>query len=214
MTLRLGTVARLAVAAILLAVSGAAGAVQEAPDRPVTAEERAAVVEAVARQVEARYVIPEAVPRIVAALRDKLHAGGYSETTATAFARTLTDDLRTASRDLHFDVSYDPARERHLAAAGAATRKRLPEIAPSPERLAEMRHSNYGFRRVENLPGNVGYLDLRFFEDLCYSRDTAVAAMAVLAGSDAVIVDLRRNPGGHGNLVEFLASYFFGERPV
>lgn len=208
------TLARLGVAAIPFVLSGAAGAAQEAPDPSVSAEDRAAVIEALALQLEARYVIPEAVPRIVAALRDKLHAGEHSETTATAFARTLTDDLRTASRDLHFDVSYDAARERDLAAAGAATRKRLPEIAPSPERLAEMRRSNYGFRRVENLSGNVGYLDLRFFEDLRYARATAVAAMAVLAGSDAVIVDLRRNPGGHGNLVQFLVSYFFGERPV
>src|SRR5215475_7668075 len=172
MNLRLSTVARPAVAAILFALSGAAGSAQVAPDGPVTTEDRAAVVEAIAGQLEARYVIPEAVPRIVAVLRDKLRAGRYSETTATAFARTLVDDRRTASRDLHFDVSYDPARERELAAAGAATRKRLPEIAPGPERLAEMRRSNYGFRRVETLSGNVGYLDLRSFEDLRYSRDT------------------------------------------
>lgn len=173
------------------------------------------MVDAIARQLEARYVIPEAVPRLVGGLREKLGAGGYAgAASASAFARALTDDLRAGGRDLHFDVSYDPAREHELEAAGAATRKRLPEVAPGPERLAEMRRSNYGFRRVETLSGNVGYLDLRFFEDLRHSRATAVAAMAVLANSDAVIVDLRHNAGGHGNLVEFLVSYFFGERPV
>jgi hypothetical protein len=212
MNLRLGTVARLIVAATLFTGSGGVRALPQ--DNPVTAEDRAAVIETLAQRLEARYVIPEAVPRIVASLKDKLRSGGYQETTASAFARTLADDLRTASRDLHFDVSYDPARERELVAAGADTRKRLPEIPPGPERLAEMRRSSYGFRRVENLPGNVGYLDLRFFEDLRYSRDTAIAAMTLLAGSDAVIVDLRRNPGGHGNLVQFLVSYFFSERPV
>jgi retinol-binding protein 3 len=204
---------RLAICAILLVCSRAAGSAEE-PDLPVSPEDRAAVIDAIAKQLETRYVIPEAVPRIVAGLRDKLRAGGYAETTAPAFARALTDDLRTAGRDLHFDVSYDPARERELSAAGAATRKRLREIEASPERLAQMRRSNYGFERVERLSGNVGYLDLRFFEDLRYSRDTAAGAMAMLAGSDAVIVDLRQNPGGYGSLTEFLVSYFFGERPV
>lgn len=202
----------LAVSAVLLLCSGAAGAAQE-PDRPITTEDRAAIIDAIAKQLEARYVIPEAVPRIVATLRDKLRDGRYEET-ASAFAQALTDDLRAAGRDLHFDVSYDAARERELSAAGAATRKRLPAIEAGPERVAAMRRSNYGFRRVERLSGNVGYLDLRFFEDLRYSRDTAAGAMAILSGSDAVIIDLRQNPGGYGNLTEFLVSYFFGERPI
>jgi hypothetical protein len=193
----------------------AIGAAAQAPDRPVDDPERERVVEAIARQLEARYVLPEAVPRIVERLRTGLRAGEYANaTTARAFARALAEALRTTGKDLHFEVFYDPERERELAAAGAATRKRLPEIAPTPERRAEMRRSNYGFRRVEILAGNVGYVDLRTFVDLKYSRGTAVATMALLAGSDAVIVDLRNNPGGHGNLVEFLVSYFFGDRPA
>ena len=38
--------------------------------------------------------------------------------------------------------------------------------------------------------------------------------MGLFAHVDALIIDLRRNPGGHGNLVDFLVSYFFGPGPV
>jgi hypothetical protein len=208
---------RAAAAALLVALmpSLLLGAPQGRPDRPVDAVTRERIVEAIAHQLEARYVIPDSVPSVVEALRSKLRAGGYADmATASAFSRALTDDLRATGKDLHFDVSYDPEKERDLTAAGAATRKRLPDLAPSAERLAEMRRANYEFKRVEVLPGNVGYLDLRLFVDLRYSRATAVAAMAYLEHSDAVIVDLRHNPGGSPDLMTFLISYFFGDRPV
>ncbi|UCG33944.1 MAG: hypothetical protein JSU68_04765, partial [Phycisphaerales bacterium] len=41
--------------------------------------------------------------------------------------------------------------------------------------------------------------------------DIAVAAMDVLSGCDAVIIDLRNNSGGSGDMVQLIASYFFAE---
>jgi C-terminal processing protease CtpA/Prc len=64
------------------------------------------------------------------------------------------------------------------------------------------------------MSGNVGYLDLRSFVDLNLSKGTAVAAMNFLANTDAVIIDLRNNPGGFINLEIFLISYFYGSDPV
>jgi hypothetical protein len=46
------------------------------------------------------------------------------------------------------------------------------------------------------------------------SKETAAAAMNFLANTDAVIIDLRNNPGGFINLEIFLASYFYGVDPV
>jgi hypothetical protein len=72
-----------------------------------------------------------------------------------------------------------------------------------------MRRTNYGFRRAELLEGNVGRLDITRFENLDVSRRAAIAAMELVANTDALIIDLRNNPGGTGNSVRFLASYFF-----
>ncbi len=74
--------------------------------------------------------------------------------------------------------------------------------------------TNFEFERVERLAGNVGYVKLNRFVPLDYSRETASAAMAFLAHSDAVIVDLRDNISGSPDLVRFLLSYFFGPDPV
>jgi tetratricopeptide (TPR) repeat protein len=85
------------------------------------------------------------------------------------------------------------------AAAMAAARRR-------------MRAENYGFVRVEVLEGNVGYLDFRFFAPVEEARETAAAAMRLLANVDALVFDLRQNGGGSPDMVQFLCSYLFDER--
>jgi retinol-binding protein 3 len=70
---------------------------------------------------------------------------------------------------------------------------------------------NFGFERVERLPGNVGYLDLRGFADPALAGDLAAAAMTLLAEAGALIVDLRRNGGGSPAMIALLSSYLFDE---
>lgn len=78
----------------------------------------------------------------------------------------------------------------------------------------QSRVRNHGFERAERLPGNVGYLDLRHFSGEPEAQATAIAAMNFLASTDALIVDLRRNGGGHPMMIATLLSYFVpqGER--
>jgi len=90
----------------------------------------------------------------------------------------------------------------------------LPELDPSPDSLAAMRRGNFGFRAAEVLPGNIGYLDVTFLHDLRFARSAATAAIDFVANSPAVILDLRRAPGGYGTMVQFLASAFFGADSV
>jgi hypothetical protein len=62
------------------------------------------------------------------------------------------------------------------------------------------------------LPGNIGYLELRGFEDAAIGGDTAVAAMNFLAHSSAIIFDLRQNGGGDPSMIQLISSYLFDER--
>jgi hypothetical protein len=71
-----------------------------------------------------------------------------------------------------------------------------------------MRRSNYGFRRTEVLAGNVALIQISTFEDLGFAQPSATAALAFAANADAVIFDVRGNPGGHGNTGGFLVSHF------
>src|SRR5205085_3772593 len=112
----------------------------------------------------------------------------------------LTTDLQAVSHDKHLRVGYssEPIPERQNAEE------------PTAEELDRfqtfLRQTNFGFEKVERLPGNVGYLDLRGFNPAQFAADTGAAAMNFLANTDALIIDLRRNGGGDPAMVAFLSS--------
>jgi C-terminal processing protease CtpA/Prc len=82
------------------------------------------------------------------------------------------------------------------------------------EMVEEERKGNFGFREVRILAGNVGYLDLRIFFQPKYAGATAVAAMNFLSNCEAIIVDLRSNGGGWGEMVALLISYFLDNNEI
>ena len=178
---------------------------------PFDADARRAVIADLSRQLHARYVFPDSVSRIVAHLEARSKA--YDSTTAApAFAARLTEDLRRF--DLHFDVRLDPELERALRAAGSDTARVLPELPLSADSLAALERSNFGFRSVRLLPGNVAYLELDALDNFREAGPTARAAVEFLAHADAVILDLREVRGGYGSMDDFLTSTFFAPDSV
>jgi C-terminal processing protease CtpA/Prc len=68
---------------------------------------------------------------------------------------------------------------------------------------------NFGIFRVERLAGNVGYLDLRMVADPRRAGTAIAAAMELVAGTYALILDLRQNGGGSPHGAAFWCSYLF-----
>jgi C-terminal processing protease CtpA/Prc len=127
--------------------------------------------------------------------------GEYDGKTPQEFADAIGRTLRNASHDKHFAVFYQPAP---AVSPEAATQTVEPR-----ERL------NFGFGKLERLRGNVGYLELVNFSDLRQqSAETASTWLSTLANFDAIILDLRKNGGGHGPMMAFIATYFFAPTPV
>jgi C-terminal processing protease CtpA/Prc len=89
---------------------------------------------------------------------------------------------------------------------------------PSAEEQAEynnyVKRINFGFEKIERLPGNIGYVDLRGFSDAKGGAETVQAAMTFLGNTDALIFDLRQNGGGSPEMVALISSYLFGDKPV
>lgn len=77
-----------------------------------------------------------------------------------------------------------------------------------------MRKENFGFRKVERLGGNIGYIDLRNFASPDYAKETIADAMGFVANTDALIFDMRFNGGGDPAGVQLICSYLFGDKPV
>jgi thiol-disulfide isomerase/thioredoxin len=162
---------------------------------PLTAGRRASTVEAAAACLESTYVFPEVAAKMAADVRARLAAGKYDAVrTEAALARTLTEDLRAVSNDLHLRVVVDPER----AAA-----------PPPPSRPADARSENYAFRRVEVLDGNVGYVRLDGFLGGPGAEKTAATALAFVSHADALIFDMRWNGGGHPAMVRYITSWLF-----
>jgi len=189
-----------------LAVPGTALAQAQAADPPISTAAKAEVIEALGRQMKSTYVFSDVAERASTALAEKAAKGNYATTeTAKAFAKLLTADLRAVGNDKHLAVLFDPQ-----LALGAA-----PHAASSAKELARMRdemvRDGFGIARVERLPGNVGYLDVRGFGPTEFIGDAYSSALTLLAGTDALILDLRRNGGGEPASVAYLLSHFFAE---
>ena len=177
----------------------------------VNAEIREIVVENTARLVEENYAFPDVATEMAARVRESLMNGHYDAvTTPSVLCRTLTSDLREISADLHLGMFYNPDEAAEILACQG---KRSTDDEPSLEWWLHVDVDNFGFKRLEYLTGNIGYVDLRYFAPVSLGGDTATAAMRFLSNSDVLIFDLRDNGGGDPFMVQLLETFLFDVEP-
>jgi len=152
------------------------------------------------------YVFPELAAQVAADVEARLAAGEYDNLDEIALTELLTSHLQEASGDKHLRVGLGGARppEQGEPGRGPGT--------------PQMRHPgqliNFGIQRVERLDGNIGYLDLRGVAPPEHAGPAITAAMELVAGTFALIIDLRRNGGGSPHGVALWCSYLIGEPPT
>lgn len=194
---------------LILPAPGSASGVGEA-DLAVTPTMRAEVIRGVIREVESLYVDPDKAKKVADTLRRENKRKAFdSLQSAGPLCRALTQLLGDGTGDQHLRVDYSPTP----MPLPTPSRRGAPQPVDSAM-LAEAPLQNYGFIKVERLRGNVGLLELRKFYDPQAAGATAAAAMALLANTDAMIIDLRENGGGYGEMVNLLTSYFLPGDPV
>lgn len=168
---------------------------------------RKQVIAELGNKVKEVYVFPDKARLVAERLDARERSGAYrAAKDLDALSSMLTSDLRQPTGDKHLGVRYSV--------------KPIPEDENVPEPTPEMdrkfadylRSTNYGIRKVETLPGNIGYIDLREFSATRFAKPALSAMMTLVADTDALIVDLRKNGGGDPYAVAWMQSYLFDAR--
>ena len=169
---------------------------------PLTGQDRAEMIDSVASIFVDRYVYPEIGIQMDSMLKSNLTNGVYdNDSSLSDFTKSLSDDLRAFSNDLHIWIDPIPKNRSYVLEGEKITQEQI--FLKSLE--------NFGWEKLEWLPGAIGYIKVNKFEDTSYARETAEAALSFLANSQAIIFDLRDHHGGHENMQQLVASYFFDE---
>ncbi len=194
---------------------------------------REIVVKALALLRE-NYVFPELAGQVAAGVEARLAAGEYDNLDEIALTELLTSHLQEASGDKHVRVGLGgarppergepgrgpgrPGRDRDDRGDRDAGQPAPGEAAGQGPRRQQIRHPgelvNFGIHRVERLDGNIGYLDLRGVPPPEHAGPAITAAMELVAGTFALIIDLRRNGGGSPHGVALWCSYLIDDRPT
>jgi len=183
-------------------------AAEQLPNREVVAKALALLRE--------NYVFPELAGEVAAAIETRVAAGEYDNLDVITLTDLLTSHLQEASGDKHLGVRLGGGpgpgdgqrrddRQRDEPTDHEARRLKMRQMG---------RLDNFGIHRVERLDGNIGYLDLRRMPMPENAGPAIAAAMELVSGTYALIIDLRRNGGGHPNGVAFWCSYLLPEEPV
>jgi hypothetical protein len=166
--------------------------------------------------LRANYVFPDVAEQAATAVEARLAAGEYDDLDEITLADLVTGHLQEVTGDKHLRlrVGGGPPPGRGPGGPG-------PERAEPGEREARRlamrrmgRLDNFGIRRVERLDGNVGYLDLHRVAMAANAGPAIAAAMELVAGTYALIIDLRHNGGGSPEGVALWCSYLVDEEPT
>ena len=165
---------------------------------------RQEVVDSLAKSLVKNYIFADTAQRMGAFIERRLKQGAYDKiTNAGAFAQMLTTDLRSVYRDVHLSVVYDPQMQKNLSdtsATDAGERHR--------QNLLEYAQANFGFRKLEILSGNIGYVSFdRFYAMNDPAKEVVNSAFSFLKNVNALIIDLRNNGGGSLEMVRYITGF-------
>jgi len=175
-------------------------------ENQIDAKTQLEIIDSVTSVLKDMYLFPDKVGQLDDYLRDRYNSGAYNDiSSGKKYASALSKDLQAVSRDLHLKVYYYPDEYFDTKL------NEQPDQDEINRRLKQEQRDNFTFRRVELLPGNVGYLKFDRFPDAKIAGPTAIAALNFLGHCDALIIDLRDNGGGNPNMVQLIMSYFYDD---
>jgi Peptidase family S41/N-terminal domain of Peptidase_S41 in eukaryotic IRBP len=166
--------------------------------------EIADIVDRAGRLVAEHYVFPDVGARLRDLLTDRAAAGAYASLVdPQALAGVVTEDLQSVNGDLHLRLKHHP---EEIADPQVDADRRAAIARDAAAALG-------GVARIERLDGNVVHLALApvlFPVELVGA--TLTAALHVVAGAAALLLDLRDNRGGDPRTVALVCGHLLDEQ--
>lgn len=165
------------------------------------------LITAIADSLSRYYIFPEKAMEISGYLQSREKIGVYDSLLKTPqkLAQQIATDISSIHHDPHLRVSFDPDFNPQVAFNPTAEQKEYVK--------KYWKENNYSFKKLELLPGNIGYLSFNLFvEDIEAAKPTIKAALTFLGNAEAIIIDLRENMGGNPKMVSQVESCFFPEK--
>lgn len=187
-----------------------------ADGQTLSSQEKNHIMKELSTVIQENYVLQDSVSHILKELSKSKKSNDFKRDYAPAqFAPYLTELLRSITLDAHFAVMNDSnlfqAALRIQQEDGNAVGDVTQSISIGGKSLSDVRR-NFHFTKMEVLNGNVGYLKIEQIPSLESAKETVDAAMTFVKHTDALIIDLRSNPGGVGRFIPYLISYFLPEQ--
>lgn len=166
----------------------------------------------IARLIEENYVLRDKGLEIAEFLTEELNTGTYySARNWKDLDSLISSSLNEISNDGHLFVWNN---EKLAAQLSRQTLKS--ESNPSEEKEDDNFFNdqnaveiNFGFRQVQIMDGNTGYIQLSQINISEASLNTLYAAMEMVKNTGKLIIDLRNNGGGGSAVGPVLETFFF-----
>jgi retinol-binding protein 3 len=198
--------------AIIVIIENTAKAQSMSSGNIINKEAKVQTIASISDLLMSKYIFPETAKKMGEYLNTKMRDGSYdSISDPMIFAEQMTKDLQHISKDKHIRVGYSPQQ--------VADMREMEKNQLSPEEqdkifFEQLLGDNFGFKKVEQLPGNVGYIDFRFFGPGEMIKEKVATVMSFVENCDALIFDMRYNGGGDPTGIQLICSYLFGNEPV
>ena len=173
---------------------------QQGEEAIIPPHELRQMIDSIATVVESKYIDATIGKKMGDYVQQQYHQKAYQNLSYQELGKQLRKDFLEVSGDVHMNAFYS-----------------LRQATPKASLLEEIQHkagaaSNYGYVETRITQDNVGYLKVahftrwRFFEE---AKIAATHAVRMLQHTDALVIDLRDNPGGFEDIVAHLMSHFF-----
>lgn len=191
---------------VLVLASVFTGSSQERTTNFLNDQQISTLIDSLSESLKTYYTYPDKATEMAEFLNAQLKGDVYKKyRNPTELAYKLGSDIRHIYADAHMHIVFEPGLRPPIELS-LVEQKRAYQ-----EQLAAERENNFNLKKVEILPGNIGYFRFdgftHFIEE---AKPTVFAGLSFLSNTKALILDLRFNGGG--STINQFSSYFFQQK--